>query len=205
MMENTKLVNETEIKSRVIISKTTDCLGECIFTVGCESFNVFNSFPGRLMCSLYAVTNGTLLKSPHAIHFTTNNSAKPTALTEKPTRTTSGKEESFFFEKNINGTPHCVGSSLKWKAFNDHSNCQKFMFNNGETLNFRKKCFGLNNNEPFVKETQPPLCGNLTYYDDTKQFQYNADKEKCIEFFGNQNPRVHGCHIGRGNYTKATP
>ena len=96
MMENTKLVNETEIKSRVIISKATDCLGECIFTVGCESFKVFNSFPGRLMCSLYAVTNGTLLKSPHTIHFTTNNSAKPTALTGKPTGTTSGKEESFF-------------------------------------------------------------------------------------------------------------
>ena len=38
-----------------------------------------------------------------------------------------------------------------------------------------------------------------------KQFQFNADKEKCIEFVDNQNPRVHVCHIGLGNYTKATP
>ena len=79
------------------------------------------------------------------------------------------------------------------------------MFNNGGTLNFGKKWFGLKNNDPFVKVTQPPLCGNLTYYDDTKQFQYNADKEKCIGFFGNQKPRVHGCHICCGNYIKATP
>ena len=205
MMENTELVNETEIKSRAIISKPTDCLGVCLFTIGCESFNVFHTFSGRLMCSLYAVTNGTLLKSAHSIHFTTNNSAKPKAFTEKPTRTTSGKEESFFLEKNINGTHHCVGSTLEWKAFNDHSNCQKFMFNNGVTMNFWEgECFGLDISGTFVKRTQPPSCSNLTYYDGTKQLQYNADINKCIEFFQNQDPRVHACDIGRGDYTKTT-
>ena len=193
MMENTELMNETDIKRRALISKPTDCLGECLFTVGCESFNVFHSFPGRLTCSLHAVTNGTLLMSPHTTHFTTNNSAKPTVLTGNLTGKTSGKEE-----KNINGTLHCVGSLLNWKAFNDHSNCQKLMFINGGTLNFQhKKCFGLDDTGTHVTRTQPPSCSNLTYYDNTKQFQYNADTKKCVEFFDN-------LALNCGNHTKKT-
>lgn len=62
------------------------------------------------------------------------------------------------------------------------------------------KCFGLD--ATFVELMQPPSCGNLTYNDNTKQFQYNADMGKCIEFYSNTKPRVHGCNINRGNYTK---
>ena len=201
MMENMELVDEKEIKSGVIISLPTDCLGECFFTAGCESFNVFHDFLGRLMCNLYTVSQGTLVSSPHVIHFTTNKSDKPVTPTTSPNGITSGNEKLFILEKVIQGTLHCLGSSLKWKA-NNPSQCQTFKVVNGKTLIMvpNGKCFGLD--ATFVKLRQPPSCGNLTYNDNTKQFQYNADMGECIEFYNNTEPRVHGCDINRGNYTK---
>lgn len=201
MMENMELVDEKKIKSGVIISKPTDCLRECLLTAGCESFNVFHNFPGRLMCSLYTVSHGTLASSPHVIHFTTNKSNKPVTPTTSPNGITSSNEKSFILEKNIQGTLHCLGSSLKWKV-NIPSQCQILKVINGETLIMipNEKCFGLHATS--VELTQPPSCGNLRYNDNTKQFQYNADIHKCIEFKNSSKPLVHACDIKRGNYTK---
>ena len=69
MLNNVELVSGSKLKRVKLISKPMECLGECIHTTGCESFNVFYDVFQSLFCDLYGVSNEILLNNQKAIYF----------------------------------------------------------------------------------------------------------------------------------------
>lgn len=71
MLNNVELVGGSKLKRVKLISKPMECLGECIHTIGCESFNVFYIVQG-LVCDLYGASNEILVNNEKAIYFKGN-------------------------------------------------------------------------------------------------------------------------------------
>lgn len=69
MLNNVELVSGSKLKRVKLISKPMECLGECMHTTGCESFNVFYDVVQSLVCDLYGVSNEILLNKQKAIYF----------------------------------------------------------------------------------------------------------------------------------------
>lgn len=69
MLNNVELVSGSKLKRVKLASKPMECLGECMHTTGCESFNVFYDVVQSLVCDLYGVSNEILQNNQKAIYF----------------------------------------------------------------------------------------------------------------------------------------
>ena len=89
LFKNSKLVSDTKLKTVVLKSKPTECLGECVYLDRCKSFNVLYNESGRLICDLFSISDSMLQKSSFAMHFTVNESISTQLSTQVATETTT--------------------------------------------------------------------------------------------------------------------
>ena len=148
LFENSKLVNDTKLKTVVLKSEPTECLGECVHLEGCKSFNVLYNESGRLICDLYASSDGMLQNSSFTMHFTVNELASTQFLAELTTEATTDSTtlpattttktvnpvEEYIIVKNDGSHRYCVSSTLMWILNETSSNCQLFHFMDGGAL-----------------------------------------------------------------------
>lgn len=198
MLENTKVVNEQSIKSVPLKSDPTECLGECLYTLNCKSFNVYQDLK-TLNCDLFKSDTGKLEYSYNTMYFTDNILAdripsisattKPSTLTTGVTFTTadvsatqSVKQSSTSNRKTnkasneifviINLSTHnCVFSNLSFAKPSFARECQILKFGSDMTLQLAT-----------VAEQTTGSClqrygTTVTKTDqDCSQFNYNTDK-----------------------------
>ena len=200
MLENTKLVNEQSIKSVPLKSDPTECLGECLYTLNCKSFNVYQDLK-TLNCDLYKSDNGKLEYSYNTMYFTdnilTDRIPSISATTKSSTLTTgitftsadvsatqSVKQSSTSNRKTnkasneifviINlSTPNCVFPNLSFAKPSFAGECQILKFGSNMTLQLTT-----------VAQQTTGYClqrygTTVTKADqDCSQFNYNTDKKQ---------------------------
>ena len=69
--EKKQIVADHKFIKRVYLKfHPQECLGECLYTSKCQSFNVIRNITKNLIvCDLYKVNNGTMKDSVYSIHF----------------------------------------------------------------------------------------------------------------------------------------
>ena len=203
LFENSKLVNDTKLKTVVLKSEPTECLGECVHLEGCKSFNVLYNGSGRLICDLYASSDSMLQNNSFTMHFTVNGLASTQLLNELTTEATTDStklpattttktvnpvEEYIIVKKNGNHR-YCVSSTLMWILHDTSSNCQLFYFIDGGALNLSdRRCAHIYGSQ--VEFSTNP-CDNFTY--SKKQFQFTKNTVKCIRFLEDKGPVLDNC------------
>ena len=203
LFENSKLVNDTKLKTVVLKSEPTECLGECVHLEGCKSFNVLYNESGRLICDLYASSDGMLQNSSFTMHFTVNELASTQLLAELTAEATTDSTtlpattttktvnpvEEYIIVKNDGSHRYCVSSTLMWILNETISNCQLFHFMDGGALSLSDTTCAQISQSQVAFSTNP--CDNFTYSE--MQFQFTKNTVKCIRFFEDREPMLDNC------------
>ena len=90
-VEKKQIVADQKFIKRLLLKfHPQECLGECLYTSDCQSFNVIRNITKNLIvCDLYKVNNGTMKDSVYSTHFsrstyqtTSNNTIEILSLKE---------------------------------------------------------------------------------------------------------------------------
>ena len=226
MIENTKLVNEQSIKSVPLKLDPAECLGECLYTSNCKSFNVYIDLK-TLNCDLFEPDDGKLEYSSNTMYFTVNMATAripptsattssstltanitPTAISatqsvkksSTSTRKTTKALNEIFIVANLS-TPNCVFSNLSFAKPSFAGECQIFKFGSDMTLQLTKATqqttsYCLRRYGTTVIKTNQD-CSQFNYNTGKKQFELTIEESICIEFHQYKEPVANLCHPSR--------